>query len=67
MGSITHKVRQIQYWECLMTSIAIMPFERVYKMRYIMNSRKTSLKLKHQKNKVNYKEMKLSITLHLLW
>jgi hypothetical protein len=25
------------------------------KMRYIMNSRKTSLKLKHQKNKVNYK------------
>jgi hypothetical protein len=28
-------------------------------MRYIMNSRKTSLKLKHQKNKSQYKEIEV--------
>jgi hypothetical protein len=40
-------------------------FERVYKNAYIMNSRKTSLKLKHQKNKVIIRKLK-SITLPIV-
>jgi hypothetical protein len=42
-----------------MMSLAIMPFlNECIKMRYI-RTQKTSLKLKHQKNKVNYKEIEV--------
>jgi hypothetical protein len=34
MSSITHKVWQIQYWECLMMSLAIMPFWTIKNVLY---------------------------------